>query len=113
MSQTETLTAELKELAKKRDAVILAHNYQRAEIQDAADIVGDSLAKIVMSINTKRPRPLRELVPELSPGDVLRVSADCATFEADVRTPGGELPALWADGFESGDCSRWSSLTTT
>jgi len=30
-------------------------------------IVGDSLAKIVMSINTQRPRPLRELVPGLSP----------------------------------------------
>ena len=30
-------------------------------------IVGESLAKIVMSINTQRPRPLRELVPQLSP----------------------------------------------
>jgi quinolinate synthase len=35
--------AELRELAATRDAVILAHNYQRAELQDAADYVGDSL----------------------------------------------------------------------
>ena len=36
--------AQVRRLARQRDAVILAHNYQVPEIQDVADHVGDSLA---------------------------------------------------------------------
>ncbi|WP_197680182.1 quinolinate synthase NadA [Microlunatus soli] len=35
---------EVHELARRKDAVVLAHNYQLPQIQDVADHVGDSLA---------------------------------------------------------------------
>jgi quinolinate synthase len=35
---------EVRRLARARDAVVLAHNYQRPEVQDVADHTGDSLA---------------------------------------------------------------------
>ena len=37
------LQDEVRELARERDAVILAHNYQVPEVQEVADFVGDSL----------------------------------------------------------------------
>src|SRR5882762_12004115 len=38
-----TITDEILELKKERKAILLAHHYQEAEIQDLADCVGDSL----------------------------------------------------------------------
>jgi quinolinate synthase len=41
--KTEEIAGEIERLRTERKAVILAHNYQRGEVQDIADYVGDSL----------------------------------------------------------------------
>jgi quinolinate synthase len=47
------LQVEIKHLARVRNAVIIAHNYERAEVQDVADFVGDSLGLSREAAKTK------------------------------------------------------------
>ena len=43
----------IRELLKKRNAIMLAHNYQPPEIQDAADLCGDSLELSIKASRTE------------------------------------------------------------
>src|SRR5450756_2866139 len=47
------LQEEIRRLARERNAVIIAHNYERAEVQDVADFVGDSLGLSREAARTK------------------------------------------------------------
>ncbi|MGK2907799.1 MAG: quinolinate synthase NadA [Desulfuromonadales bacterium] len=54
MNENEIIS-EILRLADERDALILAHNYQRDEIQELAHITGDSLALSVEAARTTKP----------------------------------------------------------
>jgi len=53
MTTVATWQDEVRELARARDAVVLAHNYQQPAIQDIADHVGDSLALSRIAASTE------------------------------------------------------------
>jgi len=44
MKNSKELQKEIRALLKEKNALMLAHNYQRDEVQETADICGDSLA---------------------------------------------------------------------
>src|SRR5215218_30615 len=53
--EIKALQEEVRQLARLRNAVILAHNYQVPEIQDVADFVGDSLGLAIEAAGTTAP----------------------------------------------------------
>lgn len=53
LQATSTIAEKIQELKIKRNAVILAHNYQRGEVQDVADFAGDSLGLSQQAAKTK------------------------------------------------------------
>jgi len=89
-----SLAAEVRALAAERHAVIFAHNYQRGEVQDAADVVGDSLelarraaASDALVIVLAGVRFMAETAKILSPDKtVLLPRADAGCPMADMIT---------------------------
>lgn len=49
------MIAEIDRLRRERNAIILAHNYQRSEVQDIADFVGDSLELSIKASKLTEP----------------------------------------------------------
>ena len=51
--KTNDLKANIRHLLKERNAIFLAHNYQPPEIQDLADLCGDSLELSIQAARTE------------------------------------------------------------
>lgn len=94
MNPTDAIIEEINLLKKKKNALILAHNYQRLEVQKIGDFVGDSLdlsrkasktdAEVIvfcgvlfMAESAKILSPSKTvLLPEMTAGCILADSAD-------------------------------------
>ncbi|NLD37993.1 MAG: quinolinate synthase NadA [Desulfatiglans sp.] len=50
----DDLKKKIRGLLKEKNAILLAHNYQRAEIQDVADLCGDSLELSIKASKTEK-----------------------------------------------------------
>jgi quinolinate synthase len=96
MDQGE-IKQEIRRLARERNALLLAHNYQRDEIQEIADITGDSLALSMEAARTDREvivfcgvHFMAESASILAPDKIVllpRLDAGCPM--ADMVTPEG------------------------
>ena len=53
MIEERELKERIRKLKKERNAIILAHNYQRGNVQDVADFTGDSFGLSKKAVNTE------------------------------------------------------------
>ena len=100
----ESLRREIRSLAAKRNAVILAHNYQRPEVQEIADFTGDSLELARKAAETDNPVIvfcgvyfMAETAAILNPGKTILIPDETAGCPMADMVTAEDLRALKAE----------------
>lgn len=106
MSHTD-LIEDILRLKQERNAVILAHSYQRPEIQDIADFVGDSLALARYAQQTQCEvivfcgvHFMAETACILNPTRTVLLPDSAASCSLEASCPAEELAAFLAENSE-------------
>ncbi|MBX3031097.1 MAG: quinolinate synthase NadA [Chloroflexi bacterium] len=97
------LSAEVRELARQRDAVILAHHYQVPDVQDVADYVGDSLGL------ARRAATTEASVIAFCGVHFMAETASILNPERTVLLPDLEAGCSLADSITGEQLRRWKS----
>jgi quinolinate synthase len=102
-ARIDALSRDILALKKKLNAVILAHNYQAAEIQDVADYVGDSLGLSQQAARTPADvivfcgvHFMAETAKILNPGKIVVLPDKDAGCSLEESCPAPKLKALQA-----------------
>ena len=103
-AEQETWFREVRELAAARDALVLAHNYTRPEIQDVADHVGDSLALSRVAATA----PNREIV--FCGVHFMAETAKILSPDKTVLMPDAEAGCSLADTIHVEELRTWKAL---
>src|SRR2546425_11397422 len=101
MSSEVSLAAEVRALKIERRAAILAHNYQRPEIQDVADAVADSLKM------ARRATELDPPLPVVRGGHFMAETAAIANPDKRVLIPDLDAGCSLAATIQAADVRAW------
>ena len=98
---TKALQAEIRQMCKEKNAVVLAHYYTTGDIQECADFVGDSLALARKAANTDAD------IIVMCGVHFMAETCKLLSPEKTVLVPDTEAGCSLADSCDAADLRRW------
>ena len=96
-----TIQAEIRELCRQKNAVIMAHYYQRGEVQDVADFIGDSLALAQQAAKTQAD------IIVMCGVHFMAETVKCLCPDKTVLIPDPQAGCSLADSCQAADLRKW------
>ena len=97
------LSEQIRQLCQEKNAIIMAHYYQRPEIQDVADFVGDSLALAQMAAKTDAD------IIVMCGVHFMAETAKILCPDKKVLIPAPEAGCSLADSCKAADLAAWKA----